>query len=138
MKLQIKKYGLLVLIFGLLGFLNYHPQMLLGLNSPHWGWMFSLLSTFLIICLMRRRDSDQWAQKLGINFKKADLLKFLVLTILLSILAYFIVDHVALLDGYYFNQSYSIIKPISVQTILFIISQQIISIIFPKHSTKKC
>lgn len=103
MKQQVKKYGLLLLMGSFCGFLNYHPQMLFGLNSPHWGWMFSLLSTVLIFFFMRRRDPEQWTQKLGINFKKSDVLKFLVLTLLLAVAAYFIVDHVALLDGYYFK-----------------------------------
>lgn len=87
----------------LCGFLNYHPQMLFGLNSPHWGWMFSLLSSILIIYFMRIRDPEKWDQKLGIDFKKNDIWKFIIATTLLSILAYFIVGFVAMLDGYYFK-----------------------------------
>lgn len=103
MNQPIKKYGLLISIFCLCGFLNYHPQMLLGLNSPHWGWMFSLLSTILIIYFMRIRDPEKWDQKLGINFKRNDIWRFLIATTLLSILAYFIVDYVSMLDGYNFK-----------------------------------
>lgn len=103
MNQQIKKYGLLISILCLCGFLNYHPQMLFGLNSPHWGWIFSLLSTILIICFMRIRDPEEWNQKLGINFKKNDIRRFVIITILISILAFFIVDYVSMLDGYNFK-----------------------------------
>ena len=103
MKQKIKKYGLLILIFTLCGFLNYHPEILFGFNSPHWGWMFSFLSTILIFCFMQMRDPDKWKEKLGINFKRNDFGKFLIITILLSILSYFIVDHVSMLDGYNFK-----------------------------------
>ncbi|NCB06529.1 MAG: CPBP family intramembrane metalloprotease [Bacteroidia bacterium] len=103
MNQQLKKYGLLIWIMCLCGFLNYHPQMLLGLNSPHWGWMFSLLSTILIICFMRIRDPEEWNQKLGINFKKNDIRRFVIITILISVLAFFIVDYVSMLDGYIFK-----------------------------------
>ena len=103
MNQQIKKYGLLILIFCICGFLNYHPQMLFGLNSPHWGWMFSLLSTILIISFMRIRDPEKWSRKLGINFKKSDILKFVIITMLLSVIAYFIVDFVSMVDGYDFK-----------------------------------
>lgn len=103
MKQQIKKYGLLLLIFSFCGFLNYHPQMLFGLNSPHWGWLFSLLSTFLIIFYLRRRDPDTWNRKLGINFKKSDIRKFIIFTALISVLSYFIVDYVSMSGEYYFK-----------------------------------
>ena len=103
MNQQIKKYGLLILIFCICGFLNYHPQMLFGLNSPHWGWMFSLLSTILIISFMRIRDPEKWSRKLGINFKKTDILKFVIITMLLSVIAFFIVDFVSMVDGYDFK-----------------------------------
>ena len=103
MNQQIKKYGLLILIFCICGFLNYHPQMLFGLNSPHWGWMFSLLSTILIISFMRIRDPEKWSRKLGINFKKSDILKFVIITMLLSVIAFFIVDFVSMVDGYDFK-----------------------------------
>lgn len=103
MRQQIKKYGLLIFFFCLCEFLNYHPQMLFGLNSPHWGWMFSLLSTILIIYFMRIRDPENWNQKLGINFKRKDIWRFVITTTLLSILAYFIVDYVSMLDGYNFK-----------------------------------
>ncbi len=103
MNRQIKKYGLLILIFCFCGFLNYHPQMLFGLNSPHWGWMFSLLSTILIISFMRIRDPEKWSRKLGINFKKSDILKFVIITMLLSVIAFFIVDFVSMVDGYDFK-----------------------------------
>ncbi len=103
MNQQTKKYGLIILIFSLCGFLNYHPQMLFGLNSPHWGWIFSLLSTILIVCFMKIRDPEKWNQKLGINFKKNDIPRFVIVATSLSILAYFIVDHVSMLDGYDFK-----------------------------------
>ena len=103
MNRQIKKYGLLILIFCICGFLNYHPQMLFGLNSPHWGWMFSLLSTILIISFMRIRDPEKWSRKLGINFKKTDILRFVIITMLLSVIAFFIVDFVSMVDGYDFK-----------------------------------
>ena len=103
MNQPIKKHGLLILILCLCGSLNYHPQMLMGLNSPHWGWMFSLLSTILIIYFMRIRDPEKWSQKLGVNFKKKDIGRFVIITTLLSILAYFIVDYVSMLDGYIFK-----------------------------------
>ncbi len=103
MNRQIKKYGLLILIFCFCGFLNYHPQMLFGLNSPHWGWMFSLLSTILIISFMRIRDPEKWSRKLGINFKKTGILKFVIITTLLSVIAFFIVDFVSKVDGYDFK-----------------------------------
>ena len=103
MKQLIRKYGLLILIFSLCGILNYHPQMLFGLNSPHWGWMFSLLSTLLIIYFMRMRDPDKWNQKLGVNFKRNDIWKFVIITALFSILSYCIVDYVSILDGYHFK-----------------------------------
>lgn len=103
MNQQIKKYGLLILIFCFCGFLNYHPQMLFGLNSPHWGWMFSMLSTILIIFFMRIRDPEKWSRKLGINFKKSDVLKFVIITMLLSVIAFFFVDFVSKVDGYDFK-----------------------------------
>lgn len=49
------------------------------------------------------RDHDKWEQKLGINFRKADIWKFLIITVLLSILSYFIVDYVSMLDGFSFK-----------------------------------
>ncbi len=52
---------------------------------------------------MRMRDPDKWVQKLGINFKKNDIWRFVIVTILLSIISYFIVDYVAMLDGFYFK-----------------------------------
>lgn len=103
MNQAFKKYGFLLLIFSLFGFLNYHPQMLFGLNSPHWGWMFSLLSTLLIVSFMRVRDPGKWRQKLGINFKKNDILSFALVTTVLLVLFYFIVDYVSMLDGYNFK-----------------------------------
>lgn len=100
---QVKKYGLLILIFTVCGFLNYHPQLLFRLNSPHWGWMFSLLSTMLIFYLMRIRDPEKWKQKLGINLNPNDIWKFSITTDLLMVLSYFVVDYVSMLDGYDFK-----------------------------------
>jgi hypothetical protein len=52
---------------------------------------------------MRIRDPEEWNQKLGINFKKNDIRRFVIITILISILAFFIVDYVSMLDGYNFK-----------------------------------
>lgn len=103
MKPQVKKYGLLVLIFISCGFFNYHPQMLFGLNSPHFGWIFSLLSTILILYITRIIDPNKWKQKLGIDFKLIDIWKISILTILVLILSYFVVDYVSMLNGYDFK-----------------------------------
>ncbi len=65
--------------------------------------MFSLSSTILILCFMRIRDQDKWKQKLGINFRNIDTLMFLIATIILLVFSYFIVDYVAMLDGYIFK-----------------------------------
>lgn len=100
---QVRKYGLLIMIFTICGFLNYHPQMLLGLNSPHWGWIFSLLSSVLILYFMSIRDPDKWKQKLGIDFELNDIWKFSICITLLLILSYFVVDYVSMLNGYDFK-----------------------------------
>lgn len=102
MNQQFKKYRLILLLF-ICGFFNYHPQMLFKLNSPHWGWMFSLLSTILIVYIMRIRDPHKWKQKLGIDFKPNDIWKFSITTIFLLILSYFVVDYVSTLNGYDFK-----------------------------------
>jgi hypothetical protein len=52
---------------------------------------------------MRIRDPEKWNKKLGIHFKKRDIRRFVIVTILLLILAYFIVDYVSMLDGYNFK-----------------------------------
>lgn len=100
---KLKKYALLLFIISLCSFLNYHPQMLFGLNSPHWGWALSLLATILIFSFMRLRDPKTWKQKLGITFEAQDYWQFLVLTIVLLILSYFVVNYVASLSAYHFK-----------------------------------
>lgn len=77
--------------------------MLFGLNSPHWGWALSLLATILIFSFMRLRDPKTWKQKLGITFEAQDYWQFLVLTIVLLILSYFVVNYVASLSAYHFK-----------------------------------
>lgn len=100
---QVRKSRLLLLIYCICGFLNYHPQMLFDLNSPHWGWLFSLLSTTLILYITRIIDPNTWKQKLGINFGPNDIWKFSIIAFLLLILSYFVVDYVSMLDGYLFK-----------------------------------
>lgn len=52
---------------------------------------------------MRIRDRGKWNQKLGINFKKNDIWRFIIVTTLLLTLSYFIVGYVSMLDGYDFK-----------------------------------
>lgn len=101
--MRIKKYGPLVLIFVVCGLLNYNPQLLFGLKSGHGGWIFSAIATILIIFLMRLRDPNDWKQKLGIHFNRFDVAGFLLITIGLLILSYFLVDFLSVQNGYTFK-----------------------------------
>lgn len=100
---QIKRNGKLILILSIYGFLNYHPQMLFGLNSPHWGWASSVLATVLVLFFMRQRDRSDWKQKLGINFTFKDFSTFLMVTSILLVISYFLVDYLSTLAGYEFK-----------------------------------
>lgn len=103
MNQQLKKSLLFIFLFGAYGFLNYNPQMLFGLNSPHWGWILSLLATSLIFIIMKGLDKKNWRKKLGINFDCNDIWKFLSLTILLLVLSYYVVDYISSIEGYAFK-----------------------------------
>jgi len=103
MKDRIKKYGLLSLIIVVCGLLNYNPQLLFGLKSGHWGWIFSATATIMIIFLMMLRDPNDWKQKLGIHFNRFDVARILLTTTGLLILSYFLVDYLSVQNGYTFK-----------------------------------
>jgi Type II CAAX prenyl endopeptidase Rce1-like len=103
MNIRIKKYGLISLIFVVCGLLNYNPQLLFGLKSGHWGWIFSATATILIILLMMLRDPNEWKQKLGIHFNRFDIAGLLLTTTGLLILSYFLVDFLSMQNGYTFK-----------------------------------
>ena len=103
MNKQIKKYGLLLLAFLICVCLNYNPQMLFESSYRHWGWNFSLIATFLILIIFRFRDPLDWKQKLGIDFKISDWLGFIVTSITLLIISYYLVDYLSELNGYSFR-----------------------------------
>lgn len=103
MNKQIKKYGLLILAFLICACLNYNPQLLFETSYRHWGWNFSLIATALILIIFRFRDPLDWKQKLGIDFKLADWIGFLVLTITLLIVSYYLVDYLSEFNGYLFR-----------------------------------
>jgi len=99
----MRKYGLLILVFLVCIILNYNPQLLFHHLYQHWGWNLSLLASILIIFIIRYRDPIDWKQKLGINFKRSDLLVFFITTIALLITSYFLVDLVSNNKGYSFK-----------------------------------
>ena len=103
MNKQIKKYGLLILAFLICVCLNYNPQMLFETNYRHWGWNFSLIATILILIIFRFRDSLDWKQKLGIDFKLLDWIGFLILTIFLLFVSLYLVDYLSEINGYSFK-----------------------------------
>ncbi len=100
---RFKKYGSLILAFVVIVCLNYNPQFYFKTSYQHWSWNLSLLASILIILIMRYRDPIDWKQKLGINFKRHDLIGFLLSTIGLLILSYFLVEYVSRLNGYAFK-----------------------------------
>lgn len=100
---RLKNYGLLILVFVAWITLNYNPQPFFKLTSRHWGWIFSACAFILIIQLMRWRNPNDWKLRLGINFKRDDVLKFLSLTVLFLLPLYFLIDHLTLYSGYTFE-----------------------------------
>ena len=103
MNKQIKKYGLLILAFLICACLNYNPQLLFETSYRHWGWNFSLIATVLILVIFRFRNPIDWKQKLGIDFKLADWIGFIVLTISLLFTSYFLVAYLSEINGYSFR-----------------------------------
>jgi hypothetical protein len=103
MNKHFTRYGLLLLAFLVCACLNYNPQMLFETAYRHWGWNLSFLATVLILLIFRFRDPADWKQKLGINFKLADWLGFLFLTITLLFFSYYLVDYLSGINGYSFK-----------------------------------
>ncbi len=103
MNQPIKKYGLLILAFLICVSLNYNPQLLFETSYRHWGWNASFLATILILIIFRIRDPRDWKQKLGINFSVTDWLGFIITTIALLIISYFLVDYLSEVNGYSFR-----------------------------------
>lgn len=103
MKKQFKKYGLLILAFLICAFLNYNPQLLFETSYRHCGWNSALIATLLIFIIFRFRDPDDWKQKLGINFKRTDWVGFIVTTIFLLVISYYLVDYLSNMNGYSFR-----------------------------------
>ncbi len=103
MNQRVKKNGLLILVLSIFSILNYHPQLLLKLNSPHWGWIFSMLATFLICSFMSRIEPVSWKQKLGIDFRTIDIGRFLIVLLVLLVISYFLVGSVSSMSGYDFK-----------------------------------
>lgn len=103
MNKQIKRYGLLIFAFLVYVCLNYNPQMLFETSYRHWGWNFSLIATVLILVIFRFRDPLDWKQKLGIDFVRADWFGFLILTISLLFVSYYLVDYLSEINGYSFR-----------------------------------
>jgi hypothetical protein len=103
MNKQIKKYGLLILAFLICVCLNYNPQLLFETSYRHWGWNFSLIATVLILIIFRFRDPNDWKQKLGIDFNTADWIGFIVTTISLLVISYYLVNHFSEINGYSFR-----------------------------------
>jgi hypothetical protein len=77
--------------------------MLFESSYRHWGWNFSLIATVLILVIFRFRDPYDWKQKLGIDFKLADWIGFLILTISLLIASFYLVDYLSEINGYSFK-----------------------------------
>lgn len=92
---QIKKYGFLILVFLICVCLNYNPDLHFQPKYQHWGWNLSLLASVLIILIMRYRDPVVWKQKLGINFTRNDYWRFILTTIILLVVSYFLVDFIS-------------------------------------------
>ena len=103
MKKQATQSILLILVFISWLVLNYNPQYLLKLRFAHWGWIFAAMASVLIIGLMMLRNPTSWKQKLGINFTIKDITGFILLTISLVILSFFIVDYVTKQHGFSFE-----------------------------------
>lgn len=103
MNRQIKKYGLLILAFLICVCLNYNPQMFFDTSYRHWGWNSSLMATILTLLIFRFRDPLDWKQKLGIDFKLTDWLGFLITTIAILIVSYYLVDYLSEINGYSFR-----------------------------------
>lgn len=103
MNKQINKYGLLVVAFLICVSLNYNPQLLFETSYRHWGWNFSLIATVLILIIFRIRDPNDWKQKLGIDFNLTDWLGFLITSLSLMIISYYLVDYFSEINGYSFR-----------------------------------
>jgi hypothetical protein len=99
----LKRYGLLISVILVWVILNFNPQGLFKLQSRHWGWIFSVLATLIIISLMRIRNPKDWNIRLGIHFTKSDVVIFLLSTLLLLIPAYFLVEYLAQKNGYTYS-----------------------------------
>ena len=94
---------MIVFAFLILICLNYNPQLYFETSYQHWGWNLSLLATILILLVFRFRDPIDWKQKLGINFKLSDWIRFLVTTILILFISFFLVDYLSTSEGFSFK-----------------------------------
>lgn len=95
-----KKYVLIVLAFLIIVCLNYHPELNFETNYQHWGWNLSLLATILTLLIFRFRDSNNWKQKLGINFKYKDWIGFFITTTAILIISFYLVDYLTSASGF--------------------------------------
>jgi len=86
---------LLILVFAAMFVLNYNPQMLFNTHYQHWGWNFALLASILIILLMKLRDPRDWKEKLGLNFCRRDIWGFFIVTSILLVISFYLVDYVS-------------------------------------------
>jgi hypothetical protein len=77
--------------------------MLFKTQYHQWGWNLALLASILILLLMKLRDPDNWKEELGIKFSKRDIFKFLVVTSIFLVIAYFLVDYVSEFNNYSFK-----------------------------------
>lgn len=101
--MEIKKYGLLILAFLICAVLNYNPQLLFETDYRHWGWNSALVATLLILIIFRFRDPHDWKQKLGIDFTISDWLGFIITTVCLLIISFYLVDYLSEANGYAFR-----------------------------------
>lgn len=82
---------------------NYNPQLVFKSSYLHWGWNFSLAASIFIVLLMKIRNPYDWKQQLGIDFNLKDILGFLISTLILLILSYYLVGYVSQQSGYVFK-----------------------------------
>ncbi len=98
------RFFYLLLLLVVVGFLNYNPQMLFGnLGYYHWGWQCSLLATLVIIGFFRYRERSHWKGILGIEFSSRDAVVFLLLTLALLIVNYWLIKWIVISNGFSFS-----------------------------------